>query len=597
MSGETHRDISNEPTRFGVPDDAEIPQGFDDTETDPSIPNVEMKRLIGRGGMGTVYEGTQTYLGRRVAVKVLPIEKATLDVSMTERFRREARALAELSHPNIVACHDAGVLNSGVGYLVMEFVDGPNLKEYLSKEEPLEATAAVEILRKLASALKHALERGVIHRDVKPENVLLQPISSPGVSFPWEAKLADLGLARFSRGQGDMTLTREGVAIGTPSVMAPEQFEDTASVDHRADIYSLGCVLFHMLTGKNAYRGKSISEILKKKLADEIPDLAVELPSVSPDLNQLYRRLVARDPKNRPQTYDKLIEACDAILTGGVSGSGSVTKPLAQEPDGGRAAFPLAGIGLLMLLVLAGGVFLMTRGSREHSAAENQIAAVATSRSVPEFRASPTPAAEPTPQVTPTPSPSPTPRATIRFTGETLPLFNEAEFLNRIDTTVWERKSGSWGPDDDGPGVVGVSGVMIHERDPGPMRLECRMDATLVEGEASVGFMLENGEVVCLRTQHLGSSILVSLAHLSAGADAEERSVIAVGEMAMDKPDTEEVVVEVVMEAANGEVKVWMNDEPKPDMLQIGSDSVGVELAVSQGYASFSNVTLTLPES
>ena len=122
------------------------------------------------------------------------------------------------------------------------------------------------------------------------------------------------------------------------------------------------------------------------------------------------------------------------------------------------------------------------------------------------------------------------------------------------------------------------------------------MDATLVEGEAGVGFLLENGGVVCLRTQHLGSSILVSLAHMSATADSGERSLLTVGEMAMNKPDTEDVVLEVVMEAADGTVRAWVNDDLKPDVLRVESEANGLELAVDRGYAVFSNVTLTLPE-
>jgi serine/threonine protein kinase len=204
------------------------------------FPQFESLELLGRGGMGAVYKARQTSLNRFVALKILPVE-ANEDPAFGERFQREARALAQLSHPNIVGVHDYGQ-TGGFAYLVMEFVDGANLRQ-LQRAGHLSPREAMAIVPQICEALQFAHDRGIVHRDIKPENIL---IDTQG-----RVKIADFGLAKMMRleaGAPDLTLTRH--AVGTPQYMAPEQIEKPETVDHRADIYSLGVVFYEMLTGE-----------------------------------------------------------------------------------------------------------------------------------------------------------------------------------------------------------------------------------------------------------------------------------------------------------------------------------------------------------
>lgn len=204
-----------------------------------AFPEYEVMEVIGQGGMGVVFKARQMRLDRRVALKVLPPALAAQS-GFAERFTREARALARLVHPNIVAAHDFGE-RAGFYYLVMEYVEGVNLREALRAGVTPEQ--ALQLVPKICEALQFAHDRGVLHRDVKPENILLDRTGTP--------KLADFGIAKLAGEAGGVTgLTGSGAALGTAAYMAPEQIEQPATVDHRADIYSLGVVLYEMLTGE-----------------------------------------------------------------------------------------------------------------------------------------------------------------------------------------------------------------------------------------------------------------------------------------------------------------------------------------------------------
>ncbi|HVR76734.1 MAG TPA: serine/threonine-protein kinase, partial [Planctomycetota bacterium] len=201
----------------------------------PSIPGVELQGLIGRGGMGVVYRGMHGFLGREVAVKLLTeISHGDSKTQFSARFQREAKILAAMTHPNIVACYDGGTLASGQCYLVMEFIDGQNLRQWLDAHGPLSEAKALRVTRILVEALGYAHERKIIHRDIKVENVLLrQDRSAPADDpFPFQVKLVDLGLARSTTEVSpEAQITMQGEFSGTPQVMAPEQFEDYANVD------------------------------------------------------------------------------------------------------------------------------------------------------------------------------------------------------------------------------------------------------------------------------------------------------------------------------------------------------------------------------
>jgi hypothetical protein len=209
-------------------------------ELAPLFPQLEIIELVGRGGMGFVYKARQIHLDRLVAVKVLP-KLFGDDPSFEQRFSREARAMARLNHPNIVNVHDFGQAGEFY-YFVMEFVDGPNLRQTLLAQR-LKPAEALGIIPAICDALQYAHDEGIVHRDIKPENILLDKRG--------RVKIADFGLAKLLlKAPLDYTLTQTQMAIGTPHYMAPEQMEHPLEVDHRADIYSLGVVLYEMLTGE-----------------------------------------------------------------------------------------------------------------------------------------------------------------------------------------------------------------------------------------------------------------------------------------------------------------------------------------------------------
>jgi serine/threonine protein kinase len=204
-----------------------------------AFPGLDIEGMIGRGGMGVVYRARQRSLDRVVALKILPPEVAE-DPAFADRFTREARALARLSHPHIVAVHEAGEAD-GLYYLVMELVDGPNLREAQAAGR-LAPEEALAIVPQICDALQYAHDQGVVHRDVKPENILLDRGG--------RVKIADFGLAKIlRRSSEDRTLTGTDQVMGTLHYMAPEQMTSPLEVDHRADIYSLGVVFYEMLTG------------------------------------------------------------------------------------------------------------------------------------------------------------------------------------------------------------------------------------------------------------------------------------------------------------------------------------------------------------
>jgi serine/threonine protein kinase len=204
------------------------------------FPQLEILQLLGQGGMGAVYQARQTKLDRLVAIKILPPEVAR-DPAFAERFTREARALARLNHPNIVTVHDFGDVD-GLYYFTMEYVNGHNLRDLLQAGAlPADQTRA--IVPQLCDALQYAHDEGLVHRDIKPENILLDKKG--------RVKIADFGLARLvGLTPTYLTLTGTHEVMGTLLYMAPEQMKRTHTVDHRADIYSLGVVLYEMLTGE-----------------------------------------------------------------------------------------------------------------------------------------------------------------------------------------------------------------------------------------------------------------------------------------------------------------------------------------------------------
>lgn len=313
----------------------------------PHIPGVTIGAELGRGGMGVVFRGRQEFLDRAVAIKVLHTSGVAKPEVYQQRFEREAKVLAGLDHPHIVSCHQAGVAENGDCFLVMEFVSGSELRTRIEREGGLSERETLLIGRAMAQALGHALESGIIHRDVKVENVLLaEREQSAADEMPYIAKLADFGLALPDAVPGDSRLTHQGMLMGTPSCMAPEQFDDPLGVDFRADAYALGCTMFHCLAGNAAFSANSLTELVKAKTSSSIPDVR-QAASVSNGTADLIARLMHPNRDHRPASYDDIVDAIDALL--GKVGTGTQgTAAAASRP--GLALF--GGLGLVVLLGL-----------------------------------------------------------------------------------------------------------------------------------------------------------------------------------------------------------------------------------------------------
>ena len=319
----------------------------------PSIPGVQLERELGRGGMGVVYQGLQPFLDRKVAVKLLGERCESADY--LARFRREAKLLAGMSHANIVICYSSDITAEGRCYLVMEFVPGPNLHQWITKHGPLDLRAALQVCRDVARALEYAHERNIIHRDVKCENVLLSPLEGPGAknnSFPWVAKLTDLGLARSVVDSSEqMNLTVTGMVMGTPATMSPEQFDDPNKVDFRSDIYGLGCVMFQALTGRKAFPQSGISSIVVAKRDGIAPGDVRALRAETPEeVAKLVSRMLAGDRAARPQSYGEVIATCERCLAAPPAPSPAETVALksapAPAPRSKTGVFAAAGVAL-----------------------------------------------------------------------------------------------------------------------------------------------------------------------------------------------------------------------------------------------------------
>jgi eukaryotic-like serine/threonine-protein kinase len=265
-------------------------------------------RLLGEGGMGSVYEAEHRVMQRSVALKVINRAYTTRPAAV-ERFRREVRAAARLSHPNIVTTYDAEDAGD-THFLVMEYVEGISLGRLVKELGPLLVAEACEYIRQAALGLQHAHERGMVHRDVKPDNLIL--VASPVASAPGVVKVLDFGLAALTAERGG-GLTDTNVVMGTPDYMAPEQAEDPRTADIRADVYSLGCTLYYLLTGKVPYPAPtSLLKVLAHR-ERPVPSVRQVRPDVPAELARVPARLLAKKPEDRYQTPREVAAALEAF--------------------------------------------------------------------------------------------------------------------------------------------------------------------------------------------------------------------------------------------------------------------------------------------
>jgi serine/threonine-protein kinase len=260
---------------------------------------------LGKGGMGRVFRAEHTAMGRVVALKVLASDLVN-SPRAKEFFMREVRAASRLYHPNIVTAFDANEVN-GIHILVMELVQGPNLEHLVRQRGPLPVTVACEYARQVATGLDHATEHGMVHRDIKPSNLLLRPDADP--TRPGLVKISDFGLARLApiRHEGTPTshgtiMVEENTIIGTPDYLAPEQARSLHQADIRSDIYSLGCTLYFLLTGKVPYPGTKGLEKIIKHSTDPIPKPSALVSGIPANVDAVVGRMMAKEPADRYQT-------------------------------------------------------------------------------------------------------------------------------------------------------------------------------------------------------------------------------------------------------------------------------------------------------
>ena len=326
-------------------------------ETDLALPEVErrgtdrwlgkivdgryrVEEVLGRGGMGVVYKITHQRMGKIAAMKVLHREMAK-NPEVVARFQREAEAVSRLAHPNTVQVFDFGAMD-GALYLVMEYVRGQDLGALLDRDGPMSFKDAAPLLGQICGSLEEAHHLGVIHRDLKPENILVSRTHS-GQDF---IKVLDFGLAKISEADDDSSVTSAGSIVGTPYYMSPEQIR-AEEVDHRADIYSLGALMYRLVTADNAFNAKTPVGVLTKHLTDEVEPPSVRHPhlQIPKRLDAIIQKCMAKDPIDRYQSVRSLLEDIERLFVETSSDTSDLRRPPTSwlaEPNAGTV--PVAAL-------------------------------------------------------------------------------------------------------------------------------------------------------------------------------------------------------------------------------------------------------------
>ncbi|MFM7845361.1 MAG: serine/threonine-protein kinase, partial [Planctomycetota bacterium] len=314
-----------------------------------TLGHFHLEKFVGGGGMGAVFRGVDTKLGRIVAVKVLPATATSFDAAAQDtvrRFQNEAQSAARLDHPNIARVYYVGEQES-LNYIVFEYIDGENLRDLVANQGPLSLADVIDFTTQLAQALDHAAQRGVVHRDIKPSNVL--------VTADQRIKLVDMGLARLHQieaPQGDLTAT--GVTLGTFDYVSPEQARDPRSADVRSDLYSLGCTLFYMLTGRPPFPDGTVLQKLLSHSSDPPPDVRTFRPDLPAEVNALVQRLLAKQPGRRVQTPAELCHSLSELSRQlGLSPTASPSSAWLPEPSAAQAWWQRHGPWIAVAIALA----------------------------------------------------------------------------------------------------------------------------------------------------------------------------------------------------------------------------------------------------
>jgi serine/threonine protein kinase len=301
-----------------------------------TIGNYKITAKLGEGGMGIVYLAEHPVIGKKVALKAIHPELSR-NAEVVSRFITEAKSVNQIGHEHIVDIADFGTTNDGEFYFIMEYLQGEPLSERLVREGPLAPARALAIAAQIADALAASHRHGIIHRDLKPENIFFV---NRGGSRDF-VKVLDFGLAKLTQNEEKLThKTRTGSVMGTPYYMAPEQCEGKAEIDHRADVYSLGVLLFEMLTGKVPFGGEGYGEIIVKHITMPPPSVRSIVPELSPALDLIMFRVLAKD---RDQRFQTMADLRDALWDPDGYATSAPSVGIPEDLSGvTRAAMPMA---------------------------------------------------------------------------------------------------------------------------------------------------------------------------------------------------------------------------------------------------------------
>jgi serine/threonine-protein kinase len=325
-------------------------------------------RLIGSGGMGAVFEASHESINQRVAVKVLHA-KLTADTEAVQRFMKEAKTTSLVHHVGLVRVFDFGQLPDGAAYMMMEYLEGESLRARLATVTKLEVVDSLRITRQIAAALAAAHDKGVVHRDLKPENVLLVP--DPETPSGERAKVLDFGIAKVLEPDGEVLKTTTGAILGTPTYMSPEQCRGVGNVTEKADVYSLGAMLYQMIAGRPPFVGQGSGDLIAMHIIETPTPLHELMPGVSPDVETLVHQMLIKKPDERP-SMRQVLQSLEQLGLTATSATGTqvvIVPPPPPPPSRSRAVVLGVALGVLGL----GGVALLLAGGGRHRGPEPTV--------------------------------------------------------------------------------------------------------------------------------------------------------------------------------------------------------------------------------
>lgn len=404
------------------------------------IPGFEIKEKLGSGGMGSVYKALQTSLNRNVAIKLLERESASEE--FIKRFEREAKVLAKLSHNHIVSCYDAGITDTHL-YIIMEYLSGGTLDGYIKEHGALSEEVALKVIIAIARGLSHALSNDIIHRDIKCENILLSYSLEEGLSpdFPYVVKISDLGLGcHHFHVKDQIKLTVQGTFWGTPAVMAPEQFFGSPQLDQSIDIYSLGCLLYQVLTGLTPFRGEGAAKaIVGRKLEDAYLEKELQRNNdFTPGIGKLITKMTKPEVKERASCYGEVTGKAEILIQ---------SKAFSKKKNNlGR--YLMASLIVTILLLLSIFLYLSSATTKpEHT--ESKIAPVISKENPSQKTKKVEHIESKLGSITPKEKLT---QKNIKISDKAVELIN-LKYSERLKG--WKRKGNFWLVDDEGDGIIG----------------------------------------------------------------------------------------------------------------------------------------------